>query len=66
VHLAPLLAANTGLDPHEVGAVVLSALVGYTLSSGYFGAPPGGVEPDRFAAALAALLHPLPTKEGSL
>lgn len=65
-HLAPLLDPGSGVDPHETGAVVLSALVGYTLSSGYFGAPPGGVGPDRFAAALASLLHPLPTKEGSL
>ena len=64
--LAPLVGSTTTADAHDLGAVILSALVGYTLSSGYFGAPPGGVEPDRFAAALAALIAPLPTKERSL
>ncbi|GLZ15699.1 TetR family transcriptional regulator [Actinomadura sp. NBRC 104425] len=43
-------------DPHAVTAVVVSALTGYHLSREFFGRPPAGVAPERFAAALAALL----------
>lgn len=65
--LAPLLDRAAADEAHDVGAVVLSALVGYTLATGYFGAPPGEVGPDRFVAALAALVTaPLPNKERSL
>ena len=39
-----------------VNAVVLSALVGYRLSTDYFGAPPGGVGEDEFVVALADLV----------
>jgi len=64
--LAPLLGDVEAAEAHDLVAVILSALVGYTLATGYFGTPPGGVEPDRFVAALAGLVAPLPTKERSL
>ncbi|QKW32731.1 TetR/AcrR family transcriptional regulator [Actinomadura sp. NAK00032] len=43
-------------DPHALLAVVVSALTGYELSRGFFGRPPADVAPERFAAALAALI----------
>jgi AcrR family transcriptional regulator len=43
-------------DPHALLAVMVSALTGYQLSRDFFGRPPADVAPDRFAAALAALL----------
>lgn len=43
-------------DPHALLAVVVSALTGYELSRGFFGRPPADIAPDRFAAALAALI----------
>ncbi|WP_030165928.1 TetR/AcrR family transcriptional regulator [Spirillospora albida] len=43
-------------DPHALLAVMVSALTGYHLSSEFFGRPPAGVDPARFAAALARLL----------
>ncbi|MEU6038512.1 TetR/AcrR family transcriptional regulator [Actinomadura sp. NPDC047616] len=43
-------------DPHALLAVVVSALTGYHLSREFFGRSPAGVDPERFAAALAALL----------
>lgn len=39
-----------------VGAVVISAVVGYHLAGDYFGAPPGGVDRDGFVAALVDLV----------
>ena len=39
-----------------VNAVVLSALVGYRLSTDYFGAPPGGVDEGAFVEALLDLI----------
>ncbi len=46
-----------GLD-RAAGAVVLSALVGYHLSTDYFGGAPGGVGRDEFVDALVELLAP--------
>lgn len=43
-------------DLHALLAVVVSALTGYHLSQEFFGRPPADVGPDRFAAALAALI----------
>jgi hypothetical protein len=43
-------------DPHAMLAVVVSALTGYHLSREFFGRSPADIDPDRFAAALAALL----------
>lgn len=39
-----------------IGTVILTSLVGYHLSASYFGAPPGGVDADGFAGALAELV----------
>lgn len=56
-HLTSGLGDDIGFrDPHATLAVVVSALTGYHLSSEFFGHPPSGIGPDRFAAALAALL----------
>ena len=61
---ADRLAASIGTDGapadlehlRAVRSVTTSALVGYTLAVDYFGAAPGGVSPERFAATLAALV----------
>jgi len=45
-------------DVRALGAVIISALVGYTLANDYFGSPPGGVDQDRFVATLAQLIAP--------
>jgi AcrR family transcriptional regulator len=55
--LAHDLGGRPGLtDPQAMLAVVISALTGYHLSREFFGRYPSGIAPDRFAAALAALL----------
>lgn len=41
-----------------IGSVVLSALVGYYLSTQYFGGAPGGVDREGFIAALVDLVLP--------
>ncbi|HWE88421.1 MAG TPA: TetR/AcrR family transcriptional regulator [Pseudonocardiaceae bacterium] len=43
-------------DPAAAAAGMMSAMVGYFLSIEYFGAPPAGVDPERFTAMLATLL----------
>lgn len=43
-------------DPAALGAVISSALIGYHLSTGYFGGPPGDVDRDRFVALLVDLV----------
>lgn len=43
-------------DPHALLAVMVSALIGYHLSQEFFGRPPADIDPDRFAATLAALI----------
>ncbi|ROO84922.1 TetR family transcriptional regulator [Actinocorallia herbida] len=43
-------------DPRALLTVVVSALTGYHLLQGYFGRSPSDVAPDRFAAALAAVM----------
>lgn len=43
-------------DPAALGAVLISALIGYHLSSGYFGGPLGGVDADRFVGELVDLV----------
>ncbi|HEX9766903.1 MAG TPA: TetR/AcrR family transcriptional regulator [Nitriliruptorales bacterium] len=43
-------------DEQALGAIVLSALSGYHLATLFFGAPPGGVDRERFATALAHLV----------
>ncbi|HET9143242.1 TetR/AcrR family transcriptional regulator [Actinophytocola sp.] len=43
-------------DPAAAATVLISAQLGYFLSTEYFGAPPGDVEADRFTAMLARLL----------
>lgn len=43
-------------DPGVLGAVLTSALIGYYLSTGYFGGPPGGVGPERFVDELVDLV----------
>ncbi|MFC5745253.1 TetR/AcrR family transcriptional regulator [Actinomadura rugatobispora] len=56
-HLARDLPGAPGHDdPHALLAVVVSALTGYHLSSEFFGRPPAGIDPARFATALAALI----------
>ncbi|WP_433465619.1 TetR/AcrR family transcriptional regulator [Spirillospora sp. CA-128828] len=56
-HLTRDLPSGPGHDdPHALLAVVVSALTGYQLSRDFFGRPPADVAPDRFAAALAALV----------
>ncbi|PRX01243.1 UNVERIFIED_ORG: TetR family transcriptional regulator [Actinomadura viridilutea] len=56
-HLSRDLGAVPGDgDPRALLAVVVSALAGYHLSREFFGRSPAGVAPERFAAALAALL----------
>lgn len=50
------IASNHGLDSAALGAVVLSALVGYHLASDYFGTPPGGIGRDEFVETLAGLV----------
>jgi len=48
-----------GKDPQALASVVMAALVGYHLSSTYFGAAPGGVDSERFIEALVdGLLMP--------
>lgn len=47
-------------DPHATLAVIVSALTGYHLSHEFFGREPSGIDADRFADALAALLAPRP------
>lgn len=51
----PGVRTDQGRDP-SVGAVVLSALVGYHLSTDYFGGPPGGVDSEQFVATLAEVI----------
>lgn len=48
----------TTTDDAAVGAVVISAVVGYHLAGEYFGAPPGGVTRADFVAALVDLVLP--------
>lgn len=55
---APAGAGGNAPAAKEAGAVVLAALVGYHLSVQYFGGDPGGVTPEAFAGALAALVAP--------
>lgn len=43
-------------DPAAAATVMMSAVVGYFLNVEYFGAPPSGVDPDRFTTMLAELL----------
>lgn len=43
-------------DPSALSCVVLSALVGFHLSSNYFNKNPGGIENDRFIKALVNLI----------
>lgn len=43
-------------DPEVLGAVITSALIGYHLSTVYFGGPPGGIEADRFVAMVVDLV----------
>jgi AcrR family transcriptional regulator len=50
-------------DPHALLAVVVSALTGYELSRGFFGRPPADIAPERFAAALAALITDPPERD---
>lgn len=55
------LLARTGIRPVRADVtaattVLMSALIGYFLSVEYFGAPPSGVDPDRFTGTLADLL----------
>ncbi|MDX1511907.1 MAG: TetR family transcriptional regulator [Nitriliruptorales bacterium] len=42
-------------DEQALGAIVISALTGYHLATQFFGAPPGDVDRERFATALARL-----------
>jgi len=55
VGYSELFDGSTGVEVSPVGVVILSALVGYHLSSEYFGAPPGNVDPKEFASILADL-----------
>jgi AcrR family transcriptional regulator len=48
-------------DPKALGAVVLSALVGYHLTTQYFGGAPAGVDQDRFLTTLVDLVAPAPS-----
>jgi len=43
-------------DDAALGAVLISAIVGYHLAGEYFGAPPAGVDRDRFVATLVDLV----------
>ncbi|MEZ5178009.1 MAG: TetR/AcrR family transcriptional regulator [Acidimicrobiales bacterium] len=43
-------------DPKVLGPVLTSALIGYHLSTVYFGGPPGGVGADRFVDELVDLV----------
>lgn len=43
-------------DPAAAATVMQSAMVGYFLNTAYFGAPPAGVDADRFTTMLATLL----------
>ncbi len=61
-----LIGADDAEDLRPLGAVILSALVGYLLATEYFGAPPAGVAPEQFIGALTDLVSPLPAKERSL
>jgi hypothetical protein len=45
-------------DPKALGAVVLSALVGYHLTTEYFGGAPAGVDRERFVTALVDHVAP--------
>ncbi|QWF81236.1 TetR/AcrR family transcriptional regulator [Amycolatopsis sp. CA-230715] len=54
-------------DPAAAATIMLCATVGYFLTGEFFGTPPGGVDPARYAAALAAMLSPRgrPRRAGS-
>lgn len=56
--LADLMASGgiAPRDPAALCAMLTSALIGYHLSSGYSGGPPGGVDEDRFVAVLVDLV----------
>ena len=45
-----------GKDPQALASVVLSALVGYHLSSTFFGNKPGNIDSDRFVETLVDLM----------
>jgi AcrR family transcriptional regulator len=49
-------AAPVAGDPAAAATVMMSAMIGYHLSSEYFGAAPGDVEAARFTTTLAELL----------
>lgn len=51
----------SSIDPRSRWAITTSAIVGYSLATDYFGEPPGGVAPEDFLDALAALLAGPPT-----
>lgn len=52
-----LFPANSHEDPAAAATIMLCATVGYFLAGEFFGTAPGGVDPDRYAAALAAMLR---------
>ena len=56
--IAGLLGDDGPAAAHELMAVVLSSIVGYTLATEYFGTPPGGVDRDRYIATLTDLIAP--------
>lgn len=60
--LTALLGDRSPEDTTALGAVVLSALVGYMLATDFFGAPPADVDQERFLATLATLVASLPSQ----
>ena len=48
-------------DPEATAAVLFAGLVSYGLYDALFGEAPGGIEPQRFAAAWADTVHRLAT-----
>ena len=56
--IAGLLGDEGPAAAHQLMAVVLSSIVGYTLATEYFGTPPGGVDRDQYIDTLTDLIAP--------
>jgi AcrR family transcriptional regulator len=49
-------AAEAGHDPMATTVIIVMASVGYHLAQAFFGEPPGGLAPSRFASALSDMV----------